>query len=148
MEETKNEYKNIVDRRLIIRQRIFLVIIVTLVTISIMNIVENKIGIFLGASGFLLSTAIGLALSRMFKIFWHAEKGKVISQLDTMGTILLVLYIGIEIFRKTLFSYWLSGAMLNAFGLIVLSGLLFGRFLGTHLKIQDVLQEKSIEMPE
>jgi len=142
MNEQKKEYYNDVDNRLIIRQRVFLTIIIILVTISIVNMIEGKIGLFLGVSGFLLSNAIGIALSRMFKIFWSAEKGKVISQLDTMGTILLILYICIEVFRKWIFAYWLSGAALNAFGLIVLSGLLFGRFLGTSIKINDVLVER------
>jgi Kef-type K+ transport system membrane component KefB len=80
----------------------------------------------------------------MFKIFWHQEKEKVISQLDTLGIILLVLYIGIEFGRNWIFGYWLSGPTLTAFGLIVLTGLLLGRFLGTLIKIKKVLAEHNI----
>jgi len=49
----------------------------------------------------------------MFKIFWHQDKQKVVSQLDTMGTILLIFYIGIEVGRNWIFGHWLSGTALT-----------------------------------
>lgn len=141
MDETQNDYHAKVDKKLIIRQRIFFVIISILVIICIMNTFAGKINFILAISGFALSSAVGLLLSRMFKIFWHQDKAKVVSQLDTMGVVLLILYIGIEIFRNWIFGHWLSGPVLTAFGLVVLTGLLFGRYWGTHLKINQVLSE-------
>jgi hypothetical protein len=141
MKEQLDVYKTNVDRRLLIRQTIFFIIIAILMVISIRNIVTGKIDDLLAASGFLLATFIGLILSRMFRIFWHEEKERVVSQLDTLGTILLVIYISVELGRKWLFEHWLSGAQLNAFGLIILTGLLLGRFLGTSLQIKQVLSE-------
>jgi hypothetical protein len=144
MKKILKNYWNSVDKKLIYRQRIFLAIISVLIIISAVNVGEKKIGIVLAASGFLIAALIGLALSRMFNIFWHEEKEKVVSQLDKVGSLLLGLYILIEIGRNWLFGYWLSGAALTAFGLIVLTGLLLGRFLGTHLKIRGILAEGKI----
>ncbi len=123
-----------------IRQGVFFVIISILMVISIVNISNERIGTFLAVSGFLLALAIGLALSRMFRIFWNQEQEKVVSKLDRFGTILLIGYICAEVGRKFIFQYWLSGAELNAFGLVILTGLLLGRFLGTTIQIKNVLR--------
>ena len=56
-----------------------------------------------------------------------------------LGTILLIVYIGAELGRKYIFQHWLSGAELNAFGLVILTGLLLGRFLGTAIQIKNIL---------
>ncbi|MBX4198520.1 hypothetical protein KW782_04290 [Candidatus Parcubacteria bacterium] len=144
LEETIETYRENVDTRLRIRQGIFIVIILVLLVINSWNIVSGKIDGFLAASGFLLATIIGLVLSRMFKIFWHEEKERVVAQLDTVGIVLLILYIGVEVGRKWIFEHWLSGAELNSFGLIILSGLILGRFLGTFIKIKKVLTENQV----
>ena len=124
------------------RQVIFFIIIFILITLSMINIFRGRISATLATSGFLLATIIGLPLSRMFKIFWHQEKGRVVSQLDKFGIIILVLYIGVEFERDWLFGHWLSGDTLTAFGLAVLTGLLLGRFLGTSLDINKILSDE------
>ncbi len=86
-------YRDNVDRKLIIRQRIFFVIITILLGVGVMNILQGKISFLLGFSGLVGATLVGLSLSRMFLIFWHVEKAKVVSQLDALGTVLLILYI-------------------------------------------------------
>jgi hypothetical protein len=141
MNKVINNYRDKVDKKLIIRQRLFFLIILVLVTIGIVNVSTGKISVFIALSGFVVTTLIGLGLSRMFKIFWHQEKEKVISQLDTMGVILLILYISIKLGRNWIFGHWLSGSTLTTFGLIILTGLLFGRFLGTLIRINKVLSD-------
>ncbi|MGA7748725.1 MAG: hypothetical protein WCA63_01125 [Gallionella sp.] len=140
MRKTIKDYRENVSKRLMIRQGVFFVIISILMVISIVNISNERIGTFLAVSGFLLALAIGLALSRMFRIFWNQEQEKVVSKLDRFGTILLIGYICAEVGRKFIFQYWLSGAELNAFGLVILTGLLLGRFLGTTIQIKNVLR--------
>jgi hypothetical protein len=140
MQKTIKDYRENVSKRLMIRQGVFFVIVLILMVISIVNVFKEKIGVILAISGFLLAGAIGLALSRMFRIFWNEEQEKVVSKLDMFGTILLIGYICAEVGRKFIFQYWLSGAELNAFGLVILTGLLLGRFLGTTIQIRNVLR--------
>jgi len=140
MKKTIKDYRENVSKRLMIRQGVFFVIVSILMAISIANIFKETIGVILAGSGFLIALAIGLAMSRTFRIFWHEEQEKVVSQLDKLGAILLVGYICAEAGRKFIFQYWLSGAKLNAFGLIILTGLLLGRFLGTAIRIKNVLR--------
>ena len=139
LKKTINDYRENVSKRLIIRQGVFFVIVSILMIISIVNIFKERIGVILAGSGFLIALAVGLAMSRMFRIFWHQEQEKVVSKLDKLGTILLVGYLCAEVGRKYIFQYWLSGAKLNAFGLVILTGLLLGRFLGTAIQIKNVL---------
>ncbi len=141
MNDAIENYRNKVDKKLIIRQRIFFVIIPILMIMGVINVAKGKLSVAIALSGFMLTTLIGIGLSRMFKILWHEEKEKVISQLDTLGVILLILYVGIELSKKWIFGYWLSGPALTAFGLIIITGLILGRFLGTSIKIRKVLQE-------
>lgn len=142
MKEKIKFYRDNVHKKLIFRQRLFLLIALVLLIISIINIASGKINIILSAGGLLTGTAIGLALSRMFKILWHPEQEKVISRLDTLGVILLVVYIAIDVEKSWIFGHWLSGAILSAFGLIFLTGLLLGRFLGTGFRIYKILADK------
>ncbi len=144
IEEIKH-YKESVHINLLLRQIFFLILTFVLLVISIVNVFQEKVGGVLAASGFGLSTAIGLCMSRMFKIFWHTKKEKVVAHLDMVGVILLIVYVGLEISRKWLFEHWLSGAALNAFGLIVVTGLLLGRFLGTTIQINQAITENVIE---
>lgn len=139
MKKTIKDYRENVSTRLIIRLGIFLVIVSILMVFSILNILEGKISVILAGSGFAIALAIGLAMSRTFKIFWHEEQEKVVSRLDKLGAVLLVGYLSAEVGRKYIFQYWLSGAKLNAFGLVVLTGLILGRFLGTAIQIRNVL---------
>lgn len=139
MKKMIKDYRENVSKRLMIRQVIFFVIVSILMVISIENVLKEKIGIILAISGFVFALGIGLALSRMFRIFWNQEQEKVVSKLDMLGTILLIGYICAEVGRKFIFQYWLSGAELNAFGLVILTGLLLGRFLGTTIQIKNVL---------
>lgn len=141
MDDKIQEYRQKVDKKLIIRQRIYMVAIIILLIINVVNIMSGQVDAILAGSGFMLTTLIGILLSRMFKIFWHEEKGKVASRLDTVGFIILVIYITVELNRKWIFQYWLTGAELNSFVLIVLTGFIFGRFLGTRFQIRSVLEE-------
>ncbi len=146
MKELARKYMYRVDWKLAIRQAVFCVIIAALIVIIVFNTIEGKIDLPLAISGFLLSTILGFFLSRMFKISWHQEKKRVIAQLDIIGFILLAIYFGIEYFRKYIFEYWLSGEELNAFGLVILTGLLLGRFIGMTRKISDVLLERDYQV--
>lgn len=141
-------YKKMVDTRLRIRQRIFLGIVGILLFINISNVFLGKIDLVLGVSGFLLAVITGIVLSRIFKIAWNQEKNKVMGQLDFAGVILLILYIGIEVGRNWIFHHWLSGPALNAFGLIILTGLLTGRYLGTQFLIHKRILQKNGTLDE
>lgn len=146
MASEKSHYKKMVDKKLRIRQRIFLLIIGILLFINIHNVFVDKITLLLGVSGFLMALILGIAMSRIFKISWNEEKNQVIGRLDLAGIVLLILYISVEVGRNWIFKHWLTGSALNAFGLIILTGLLTGRYLGTQFLINKrIVQQRSVD---
>jgi len=76
----------------------------------------------------------------MYKIFWHEEQEKVVSQLDTIGVFILIAFIIIEVGKNWVFGHWLEGTELNTFGLIFITGVLQGRLLAMLFTIRKVLE--------
>jgi hypothetical protein len=143
MNETVKHYRKKVDFSLLLRLALFVIIIIILAFISLFNVIEGKLNVYVAFGGGFFAILIGLVLTRISRIFWHPKKKKVISQLDEIGTILLIVYVALEVYRKWIFEHWLSGAALNAFILIIAGGLLLGRFLGTFIQIKTVLEENT-----
>ncbi len=127
------------------RLKIFFIIIFIILGISAHKIFRGDVSFPLAIFSLSIGTAIGLIAGRMFKTLWHEEEQQVVTKLDRMGTVILVIYIGIEIGKKWIFGHWLNGNELNAFALIFLAGLLIGRLFAMIKGIRKVLiEEKKI----
>ncbi|MBP9811847.1 hypothetical protein KBC86_00585 [Candidatus Gracilibacteria bacterium] len=131
-----------IDPKLLRRLIIFSVIIAIIAATGGYRYYRGDITLFHLMVGLIIGTSIGYIAGRMFRIFWHEELERVMSELDKMGVIFLVVYIGVEVGRNWLFGHWLSGVELSAFGIVFLGGLLFGRFLSMIYAIQRILVEK------
>ncbi len=134
--------KQHIESKLLMRLRIFMIIMSVIIGIVAYNIFLNQISAILAFAGLALGIVIGLMAGRMFKMSWHIETEKVVSRMDKIGFIFLAMYIAVEIGRKWFFGHWLEGAQLNAFGLAFLSGLLLGRFLSMIQSINKILIEE------
>lgn len=137
--ERREIAKTHVDRKLLIRLRMFAVIIAVLLGIVLYNVITGALALSLAGLGLAIGLAVGFVAGRMFKIFWHPEAQKVVSRLDKIGAIFLVFYIIVEIGRKKFFGHWLAGAQLNAFSLAFLGGALLGRLLVMARGVKKVL---------
>lgn len=135
-------YQEKVHGKLLVRQIIFAGIITGIVIISMINIFNGRINPLLALFGFLLSLGVGLLLRRTFTLFWHTEKEKVASRLDILGILVLSIYLFIDVNRLFLFKHWIHGQALSDFSLILIGGLFCGRFLGTHARIHNIVQEQ------
>ncbi len=135
--------KKHIDRKLIFRIRIFYVIGIILTGLMLYDIFEDTIGIELSLGGFLLGLFIGVIATRMFIIHWHEERAKVVSRFDTIGIIIMLLYVIFSISRSWLFGHWLHGSTLTAFTYSILAGIMIGRIAGMRLKIRSILSEQS-----
>lgn len=131
-----------IDPKLLRRLIIFSVIITIIFAIAGYRYYRWDITLLHLTIGLVIGTTIGYIAGRMFRIFWHEELERVMSQLDKTGAIFLVVYIGVEVGRNWLFGHWLSGVELSAFGIVFLGGLLLGRFLSMVSAIRKILVEK------
>lgn len=141
-EKKKHIAKKHIDPKLLRRLIIFSVIITIIFAIAGYRYYRGDITLLHLAIGLIIGTSIGYIAGRMFRIFWHEELERVMSQLDKTGAIFLVVYIGVEVGRNWLFGHWLSGVELSAFGIVFLGGLLLGRFLSMISAIRKILVEK------
>lgn len=127
------------ENRLTIRLWVFFIIMSALSIIVIAHVFEGHISALLAVSGFAVGIMIGFLAGRMFIIFWHPETEKVVSRLDTVGFVILLMYVLLAVGRRWFLGHWLHGAELNAFGLSILTGLLLGRLLSMAMKIKKIL---------
>ena len=138
--------KKHIDRKLIFRIRIFYLIGIILTGLMLYEVLEGIIGIELSLGGFLLGLFLGFLATRMFIIHWHDEGAKVVSRFDTIGIIIMLLYVAFSASRTWLFGHWIHGSVLTAFTYSILAGIMIGRIVGMCLKIKNILSEKSISV--
>lgn len=136
--------KKHIDRKLIFRIRIFYVIGIILTGLMLYEVLEGIMGIELSIVGFLLGLFLGFIATRMFIIHWHEERAKVVSRFDTIGIIIMLLYVAFSVSRTWLFGHWIHGSVLTAFTYSILAGIMIGRLVGMRLKIKNILSEQCI----
>ncbi len=131
-----------VDKKLIRRLRIFVVILAIMSGVLVYEVYISHIKILLLILGIFLGVGIGFIAGRMFSIEWHAEEEKVIGRLDRIGIVVLVLYIIFSFSRHFIFEHWLTGAILSAFTFSFIEGAMLGRILSMRFNIKRVLTEQ------
>lgn len=132
------------NKRLRFRLRLYFLISLVLIGILLYNILRGALRIDYGLFGLVTGVGIGIISSRMFRISWNKNAKKVVSQLDTFGIGILILYFLFEILRGTIVSFFTNGVQVSTVGFAVLAGIMFGRAMGTRGKIIEVLEEQRI----
>jgi hypothetical protein len=128
-----------VDRKLLFRLRMFLAISFIMLLIIIYDVIQNVINPALAVLGIGAGLILGLFLSRIFRIAWHEERKQVISNLDRVGTAILVIYMIFSFLRCQLLSQWIHGPELSAFIFALIGGVMFGRFMAMNFHVQKIL---------
>ena len=80
---------------------------ILLTGLMLYEVLEGIIGIELSLGGFLLGLFLGFIATRMFIIHWHDEKAKVVSRFDTIGIVIMLLYVVFSASRTWLFGHWI-----------------------------------------
>lgn len=137
--EERNIVKRHIDRKLIFRIRIFILIFLTMMGITVYDALQHRIGILLAFGGIILGVIIGFIANRIFSTKWHPEASKVVTHIDELGVIILIVYITFSFFKKWIFSHWLYGPTLTAFTFSLLGGIMLGRLLGTIRNVKNTL---------
>lgn len=112
--------------------------------ISIFHIARDGASILFAVIGLFIGLVIGLIVSRIFKISWDKTAGQVISKFDTVGVIILLLYILLEIFRTKIVGYFVNRHSVLAVSFAILAGIMYGRFIGIRGKIRQVFEEEGV----
>lgn len=132
------------DRKLIFRLRIFVLIFMIMLGIITYDVFQHTIGIALAGGGLLLGVMIGFVAGRMYAVKWHEQANKVITQIDEIGVAILILYIAFSIFKGLIFGHWIHGPTLTAFTFSITCGVMLGRLFTIVRSIKNVLSDRGI----
>ncbi len=138
----KIKTRDYLKKRMLWRLRIFYVISLLMFGFVIYEILEGYIEFLLALTAMLLGILTGWLAAKRYKIMWHEETEKVINKMDTIGIIILVLYIGFTISREWIFHHWLKGEALSAFTLTFANGAMMARVVSLRKKIRAVIFEQ------
>ncbi len=142
--ERLSHHSHHVDKRLRFRLRIYFAISFILILVILYDIVTSKLPLIYALVGILAGIGVGIVSVRMFHISWNKDAKKIVSRLDEYGIVVLVLYIIFEIKREQIVGYFVGGTIVGTVSFSVLTGIMFGRFLGTRGKIVKILEEQKI----
>ncbi len=136
--------KAYLDRSLMNRIRLFIVIFLLMLVLIGYDIYDGTIGPVLSLAGFAVGLGIGFIISRIFKIHWHESLSKIAFRIDRMGTIILVIYSIFTILRNQIFGQFVNRPQIWAFVFAFLAGVFLGRLLSMYSSIKKILVEKGI----
>lgn len=131
-----------IDKKLVKRLRIFVVILVIMSAALVYEVFVSGIHFLWVVLGLLLGAAVGFLAGRMFSIEWHTEESKVIGRLDRIGVAVLICYVGFSLARGWIFAHWFTGTILSAFTFSFVEGAMLGRILSMRFNIKKVLTEQ------
>ena len=121
-----------VESGLRVKLRIYLAILtvaLVLVTIDALRIgAESTAAIAVGLGAGLL---LGIIASRMSALSWDAMNARVVGRIDTVGSVILVGYVLIVIFRGSVLAELFDPRLAGTASLATLAGLMLGQVVGT-----------------
>lgn len=136
--------KQHIDKKLIFRLRMFLLILTAMCGIVIYDVVTEAIGWLLVLTGIAVDVVLGYAVGYLSEVRWHEETSKVIGRMDKIGGVALALYMLFSISRRWIFGHWIHGPALTAFSFSIVLGVMLGRFLSTRIKIVRILKDEGL----
>jgi hypothetical protein len=146
---SRKEVSQYVQRKLIFRLQRLAIIFTIIFSILIVELSLKRIPFYIALAGFLAGAAIGMLISRrMHTITWDEETSKAVTRMDTVGIILLILYLLFVIFRHWIFAFWIDAYVLTPLSLSIAAGGMLGRLYFTRRKIRRLLNDAGVLWPE
>jgi len=141
----KNKHaRQFVERKLIIRLRIFFALFILLLGVIVYEISSNYIPVSKAMLAFFSGILIGVVFTRRKRFFWEEETSRVIARMDRIGIVLLLVYIAYLIFRHIWLAHLFYGHQLTAFSFALTAGTMTGRVLTMRTQIRQILKNQKI----
>ena len=141
---TGKEVRQFVQRKLIIRLRIFFFLFFILVDIIFYEMSLHYISPLMAICALIFGFFSGLLFVRRKKIYWEEDTARVIGKMDQVGVVLLIIYILFSVTRHWLLHKWMQGNQLTAFSFSFAAGAMGGRLISIRQQIVRVLKERKI----
>jgi hypothetical protein len=142
--DTHMPARKFIDKKLRFRLGLFLLIAVGIFGFIVYDVVMGALSWWIAGTALLFGLAIGYVLGRAMKAQWHETEDIIVLKMDRLAMLALGAYVVIDLSRNWLLGHWLTGVALTAAALAVLSGALFGRFLGMLHSVRKRLRERTV----
>jgi uncharacterized membrane protein len=136
------ENKPYVSDRLRARLVLFFFISLALIGFIIYEVVIGDGTWWMALSSLVVGAVVGFLYGRFARVRWHPSQEQIIMQYDTVGIVIIMLYLAFSLSRDWILGHFFAGAALETITLAVAAGILFGRFFGLHIAIMRVLREQ------
>jgi uncharacterized membrane protein YadS len=141
---TGKNAKDYVERKLLIRLKLFFVVFALLVMAVFYEVSRAHITASTSIGAIMLGMLLGSVFVRRKRIYWEDDTSRVIARMDRIGIFLLVLYVGFVIIRHFVLGHWVPGKQLIGFSFSITAGAMLGRLLSMRSQIRQILKEKNI----
>jgi hypothetical protein len=144
----KKEDKSLVtqhmDKRLILRLRIYTIVMIIMLIIISYEVLQGTFSILMAIGGIIICMAVGTIVSRVYSLSWDEKTSDVIGRIDGIGAVILVCYLIFIFTRARYLGYWVQGAPLFAFIFSITAGTMLTRVMSTRHGINKILRAVNI----
>jgi uncharacterized membrane protein len=140
MKKRKESKTQNIDKRLIKRLRFYLFVMVVLLIVIVLEVVMGNFSIIFALVGIIIGLIIGAVVSRIYNLSWDEETNNVVGNIDLIGLVILVCYLGFILTKTQLLAYLVQGNSLSAMILGVTAGTMMGRVISTKKGIEKVFK--------
>lgn len=140
----KKKYHKHIDKKILLRARIFALIFLVMLALLIHDFILGIISFPFLLAGISLGLTLGILASRMFNLSWDKDSKKIISNLDNLGILILVFYILFSFFRNDLITFFVHGPMVGSISLATLTGSFFGQLVGMRNGIKGIFKAEGL----
>ncbi|MDB5189966.1 MAG: hypothetical protein JWN49_292 [Parcubacteria group bacterium] len=127
------------------RIRMFLIIGAVMLAILATNIVRGQVGLVVSLISLVIGAIVGFISSRIFHLSWDKDAEVVVGSIDTIGFVVLGLYILFEVARTYVFTSLIHvGGSSTAITFAFVSSALIFRVFGLRGSIIRVLKQERI----
>jgi hypothetical protein len=134
------DLKAILDRKVRLKLRIFFLIAVVMLVVLVIRAVQGHVGFEWVALSLAIGAVIGIVVARSGTLSWDADGGRVVSEMDLIGGIVLVAYLVFVFTKDRIVGHWLHNQQVAAaFGVGLTAGAMIARVVVTLRGIKNVL---------
>jgi uncharacterized membrane protein YqgA involved in biofilm formation len=127
---TREHVDQHVPKNLRNRVRTYLALAVIIVVVIGYRLFVDQEDLWYAVLAFVIGSAVGIVVSRMYKIWWDTDAEKVASRLDIYGIVLLVAYVAFELLGEHYIRQTFAGPMILTMILALSGGAVLGRGIG------------------
>jgi hypothetical protein len=128
-----------IDRKLVMRLRIYLIVMITIFAVIVIEVVQGRIIIQWALVGILIGLLVGTIVTRMYNLSWDEESNTVVGKMDGIGIVILVGYLIWEFTKSYFLGYWVQGSILSAILLGITAGSMLARVVSNKRNIEQIL---------